>query len=495
MQHTYKAFTEHAQKIADIHASMSLMHWDQEVYMPEGSASFRSRQLSTLSGIAHELFTDSAFGECLKSLAEAKDLDHKQSRNIKITLKEYIKATKFKKAFVMEKSRLISEAYQSWIKARKANDFSIYVPALDALIKKVREEADILGYEEHTYDALLDLYEPGLKVNQLEIIFESFKQKTKPLLDYVLNAPAPDDRFLNAAYPKDTQWDLGIEVLKQMGYDFKHGRQDVSPHPFTTSFSAQDVRVTTRLDEHDLMNMLMSCIHEGGHALYEQGLDPEEYGLPSGGAISLGIHESQSRLWENHVGRSLEFWEYLLPKYQKAFPKALAKVSTQDFYRAVNKVQNSPIRTEADELTYHFHVMIRYEIEKLIIEGNLKTEDIKEVWNEKYKLYLQMEDLDDNHGVLQDVHWAHGSFGYFPTYSIGSFYAAQFHANLEKEFPDSYSNYKKGDFSDTLKYLRSNIHQWGRQYEADELCIKITGESLNVDYFVDYANKKYRDIY
>lgn len=495
MEHSYQAYTDHTQKIADLQAAMSLMHWDQEVYMPEGGASFRSRQLSTLSGMVHELFTDKAFGECLKTLAEAKELNHKQTRNIQITWKDYIKATKFKKTFVMEKSRLVSEAYQAWIKARKANDFKLYIPALDALIKKVREEAEILGYEAHPYDALLDLYEPGLTANQLDELFESFKLKTKALLHHILAASSPSDQFLKVHFAKDTQWNLGIEVLKQMGYDFNHGRQDISPHPFTTSFSSQDVRVTTRLDENDLMNMLMSCIHEGGHALYEQGLDPGEYGLPSGGPISLGIHESQSRLWENHVGRSLEFWEYLLPKYQKAFPKALKSISTKDFYRAVNKVQNSPIRTEADELTYHFHVMIRYEIEKLIIEGNLKTSEIKDFWNEKYKFYLHLEDLDDNHGVLQDVHWAHGSFGYFPTYSIGSFYAAQFHAQLEKEFPDTHLSYQKGDFSNTLNWLRTTIHKLGRQYEADELCIKVTGESLNVDFFVKYVNTKYRDIY
>lgn len=495
MKNTYQSYVEHAQKISDIHGAMALMHWDQEVYMPEGSAAFRSRQLSTLSGMAHELFTDKAFGECLHTLADAKELNEKQQRNIKITLKEFDRATKFDTSFVMEKSRLISEAYQSWIKARKENNFTVYMPALDALINKVREETEILGYEEHPYDALLDLYEPGLKVIQLEELFSSFKTKSKDLLEQILISSAPDDQFLKAYFPKGKQWDLGIEVLKKMGYDFAHGRQDISPHPFTTSFSVKDVRVTTRLDEHDLMNMLMSCIHEGGHALYEQGFDPAEYGLPSGGAISLGIHESQSRLWENHVGRSLEFWEYLFPIYKETFPDQLADISTYDFYKAVNKVQNSPIRTEADELTYHFHVMIRYEIEKMIIEGNLKTAEIKDVWNDKYKMYLHMTGLDDNRGVLQDVHWAHGSFGYFPTYSVGSFYAAQFHGQMEKDIPDLRFGYKNGDFSPGLEWLRSKIHRWGRQLEAEELCIKVTGEPLNVDHFISYAKAKYANIY
>lgn len=296
-------------------------------------------------------------------------------------------------------------------------------------------------------------------------------------------------------YNKDKQWQYGLAVLKQMGYDFDAGRQDISSHPFTVNFNAQDVRVTTRIDENNFSDMLWSCIHEGGHALYEQGLLPENYGLPAGEAISLGIHESQSRLWENNVGRSLTYWKVHYPKLQTIFPENLKNVSVGAFYKAMNQVKPSLIRTNADELTYHTHIMIRFEIEKLLIEGTLKVKDLPEYWNTKYKEYLGVNVTDDAHGVLQDIHWSHGGFGYFPTYSLGSFYAAQFYTQATKDIPTLETEIEKGNTLPLLNWLRSKVHKHGKYYTAEELCINITGEKLNFNHFMNYANKKYAGIY
>jgi carboxypeptidase Taq len=296
-------------------------------------------------------------------------------------------------------------------------------------------------------------------------------------------------------YDKSLQWDFGIELLRKMGYDFAAGRQDISTHPFTTSFSGSDVRVTTRINQNDLNEMIWSTIHEGGHALYEQGLPDSEYGLPSGEAISLGIHESQSRLWENNVGRSLPFWKANFEELKSYFPENLAEVSATEFYKAMNIVKPSLVRTAADELTYHFHILIRFEIEKQLMEKALSVNDLPTLWNKKYKEYLDLDVPDDASGILQDIHWSHGSFGYFPTYSVGSFYAAQFFAKAKKDIPELNENIGEPEMKKLLVWLRDNIHIHGRTYNSDEVCVRVTGESLNFNYFMDYARGKYKDIY
>lgn len=280
-----------------------------------------------------------------------------------------------------------------------------------------------------------------------------------------------------------------------MGFDFEAGRQDYSEHPFTTSFAPTDVRITTRVDEGNFASMLWSCIHEGGHGLYEQGLPEDQYGLPLGAATSLGIHESQSRLWENNVGRSVGFWSFFYPRLQKRFPEPLRNVTAQDFINAANKVEPSLIRTEADEVTYHFHVLIRYEIEKELIAGQLSTSDLPARWNELYAYYLGVTPKDDKTGVLQDVHWSHGMFGYFPTYTLGSFYAAQFFQQVQQDIPDLDNKIAAGDLSPLLEWLRSSVHQYGRQYNSEELCNRITGQGLDPRFFIAYAKQKYGQVY
>jgi carboxypeptidase Taq len=482
-------------KLADIGHSIAVLSWDKEVNLPEEGAAIRGQQIATLSGISHELFTDAAFGEILEKLADDHTLDAKQAKNIKVTLKDYKQATKFTNEFVIRRSKLVSNAYHSWLKARAANDFKLYEEDLASLVELKREEAEIIGYEAHPYDALLDLYEPGSTVKELDLLFDDVKEQLVPFIKQIRESQQVDNTFLHQFYDKDKQWDYGLELLKNMGYDFTKGRQDLAPHPFTITFSSQDVRVTTRVDENDFANMCWSCIHEGGHALYEQGLPIEDYGLPTGSAISLGIHESQSRLWENHVGRSLAYWKYHYPSLQAKFPDNLKEVSLEDFYKGINRVESNFIRTEADELHYHFHVLIRYELEKQLLTGDIEVNDLREAWNRSYKQYLDVEIPEDNKGVLQDVHWGHGSFGYFPTYSVGSFYAAQFFSKAVNDIENLDAKLSKGDSSDLLSWLREHIHQHGRLYEASELCERVTREKLNFRYFMEYASKKYKEIY
>jgi len=492
---TYNNYVEKVQKMADVGNSISLMSWDQETYMPKGGEALRSRQIATLAGILHEMKTADDYGDILQQLSNDKSLDFKQKRNIEESLKSYKKAKKFTTDFVVKRARTSSECFQAWVKARKANDFSIYQPYLEKMVALKREETEILGYDDHPYTALLDQFEPGMTTTEVDELFADVKKELKGFVQQIFNAQQVEDNWLYKKYDTKVQWDFGMDLLRDIGYDLHHGRQDVSAHPFTTGFGSHDIRVTTRLDENDFQEMCWGTLHEGGHALYEQGLPINEYGLPSGNAISLGIHESQSRLYENNLGRGIDFWRKHYPKLQQLFPDNLKDVSLEDFYKSFNMVKPSLIRTSADELTYHFHIMIRFEIEKALIEGSLEVADIPKVWNAKYKEYLNIDVPSDADGCLQDVHWSHGSFGYFPTYSIGSFYAAQFYQKACQSVAGLQQKIAEGSNSELLSWLRTNIHQYGMTYAANEICERATGERLNFKYFMDYAREKYAFIY
>lgn len=491
----YGTYKTKMQQIADIRNAIAVLGWDQETHLPEKGAAFRGQQITTLSTLSHELFTEDKLGELLHTLATRQDLDIIATKNVALSLEDYEKNKKYPASFVAELSTTTNECYHAWIKARKANDYKIFEPVLAKMVELKKQEAEILGYNGHPYNALLNEYEKGANTAMLDTIFADVKSALAPLLKNIESQPQVNKDFLHLHYERNTQWEFGIELLKAMGYDMNAGRQDISEHPFTTSFNPQDVRVTTRIDEKDFGNMTWSCIHEGGHALYEQGLPVSEYGLPCGEAASLGIHESQSRLWENNVGRSLPFWQHHYAALQARFPENLKNVSLEDFYKAINQVQPSLIRTEADELTYHFHVMIRYEIEKGLLDGTYATKDLNEIWNKYYREYLHVDVPNDNQGVLQDIHWSHGSFGYFPTYSLGSLYAAQFFTAAQQQIPGLIEQITKGDYKQLLTWLRDEIHHHGRYYTSNELCAKVTGEPLAFRYFLDYATKKYHHIY
>ncbi|GGB16253.1 carboxypeptidase M32 [Puia dinghuensis] len=483
------------QKIADVKFSAAVLQWDQETYLPPKGAEFRGRQLATLSEIAHEWFIDPQLGQLLEELHSRHDLQDDQQRNVALSLEDYNKQKKFTPAFIRQLSEASSRCFHSWLQARSANSFALFSADLEHMVQLKKEEAQLAGYKEHPYNALLDQYEKGATVALLDRVFTEVRQPLKDLLGRIAGGQSVDDRFLRQDYPKQKQWDFGMELIRRMGFDFDAGRQDISEHPFTTNFNSLDVRITTRIDEHDFNHMTWSCIHETGHALYEQGLSADYYGLPLGEFASLGIHESQSRLWENNVGRSYNWWQAIYPRLQRVFPTQLSDVSLQQFYRAINKVQPSLIRTEADEVSYHFHVMIRYELEKRLIEGSLAVADIPAWWNEHYAAWLGVTVPDDKRGCLQDVHWSHGSFGYFPTYSLGSFYAAQFFAAAENQLPGLHEAIGAGNTAPLLAWLRENIHRWGRRYTSEELCQKATGKTLEIRYFLDYLLDKYVNIY
>ncbi len=481
--------------IADVKFANAVLQWDQETYLPPKGAHFRGQQISTLSEISHRLFSEEELGNLLQELSGRNELSAAQKRNVERTNEDYRKNKKYTPEFVRKLSEQVNKAFHSWIEARKQNSFSVYESDLDALVQLKRQEAEMLGYEGHPYNALLDEFEKGATVELLDKTFNNLLPTLKDLLDKILKQPQVDDSFLKQDFPKQQQWNWGMELIKNLNFDFGAGRQDISEHPFSVSFNRNDVRITTRIDENDFGNMTWSCIHETGHALYEQGLPEDEYGLPLGEACSYSIHESQSRLWENNVGRSKNFWQHYFPVLQKHFPEQFGNISLEQFYKGINKVQPSLIRTEADELTYHFHVSIRYELEKNLLDQTISIRDIPAFWNEHYKKFLNVDVPDDKKGCLQDVHWSHGSFGYFPTYSLGSFYAAQFYASAKSQLKDLDEEIKQGNTSSLLNWLRQNIHSKGRFYTSEELCKEITGKELDVNYFVNYLLQKYVSIY
>ena len=487
----YEQYRDKIQRIADVRYAAAVLQWDQETYLPAKGNDARARQLATLNELTHQLFSDEGFGKLLNNLNALGTLDEKQKRNVTLTLEDYNKQKKYSGEFVRLMSETVSRCFYSWIEARKQNDFKVFEPALAALIELKKQESDLLGYADHPYDAHLKEYEKSTSVQQLDALFQSLQTPLKNLIAE-FSGKHTDAAFLKRHYPADQQWKWAMYLVKELGFDLEAGRQDLSEHPFTTNFSARDVRITTRIDEQDLANMTWSCIHEVGHALYEQGLPDEDYGLPSGEYASLSIHESQSRLWENCIGRGIEFWTFYFPVLQTYFPEQLGDVNLSQFLGAINKVQPSLIRTEADALSYHFHVFIRYLIEKEIIGGDLKTADIPSRWNQLYQDFLDIRVPDDKRGCLQDVHWSHGSFGYFPTYSLGSLYAAQFWSKMQQDEPGIGNQIAGGRLQPVHSWLASNVYQHGRIYTSGALCERITGEMLNPQYFVDYIRQTYK---
>jgi carboxypeptidase Taq len=491
----YQKYRTAMERVADIRFATSVLQWDQETYLPPKGAAARGRQISTLTEMAHLAFTDENLGGLLQELLSKDDLTGNERRNVEYTWEDYSKQQKYTPQLVRQLSDASNAAFHAWIEARKANSFATYLPDLDRMVQLKKQEADVLGYEHHPYNALLNEYEKGATVTLLDRTFDGLLPLLKDLLDRILAQPQVDDHFLKQHFPAEKQWEWGMWLVGQLGYDLEAGRQDRSEHPFSISFGADDVRITTRIDEQDFSNMTWSTIHEVGHALYEQGLPRSAYGLPGGEACSYSIHESQSRLWENNVGRSRAFCHHFFPHIQKYFPGQLQSVNEEQFFKAINKVYPSLVRTEADEITYHFHVYIRYMLEKKLLEGNLATADIPEFWNAHYQKLLGVTVPDDRQGCLQDVHWSHGSFGYFPTYSLGSLYAAQFYAVACKALPKLEAQIQAGQVQGLLQWLRRNVHEKGRLQTSEELCTALSGEGLNTAHFMRYVLDKYGTIY
>lgn len=491
----YQQYRERMERVADVRFATAVLQWDQETYLPAKGAAARGRQISTLTEMAHRMFTDASLGRLLQELLSKEDLAGEERLNVAHTWEDYSKQLKYTPELVRQLSDASNAAFHAWMEARKANSFATYLPKLDPLVQLKKREAGVLGFEGHPYNALLNEYEKGATVTLLDKTFDSLLPQLQQVLNRILAQPQVDDHFLKQHFPAEKQWEWGLWLVAQLGYDLEAGRQDRSEHPFSISFNADDVRITTRIDEQDFANMTWSTIHEVGHALYEQGLPRSAYGLPGGEACSYSIHESQSRLWENNVGRSSAFCRCFLPHIKKYFPDQFHSVTDIQFFKAINKVQPSLIRTEADEITYHFHVYIRYMLEKKLIEGSLATADIPNFWNEHYQKLLGITVPDDRNGCLQDVHWSHGSFGYFPTYSLGSLYAAQFYKTASTALPGLEEQVQAGQVRSLLQWLRRNIHEKGRLQTSEELCAEVSGEGLNTAYFMRYVLDKYGTIY
>jgi len=498
MSDPVEALRAHLAPIDDLESAAAVLAWDQETFMPDGGAEARARQLSTLQSTAHERFVSEKTGALLDRAAEATDgadpLDD-DAGLVRVTRRDYERARRVPSSLVAELSEATSRAKQAWKQARTEDDFSIFAPHLETLVDLSVEKAEAIGYDDTPYDALLQEFEPGLTTAEVADTFDALRADLVPLVDAIADSPQLDDDLLRRSYPQPKQKQFGEQVLADLGYDFDRGRQDVSAHPFTTAFAVDDVRITTRYDEAYLPSALFSMIHEGGHALYEQGVDPALDRTPLGEGASLGIHESQARLWENHVGRSRPFWRHYFPKLQDAFPEALSDTDLDTFYRTVNRVEPSLIRVEADEVTYNLHVMLRFELERGLIEGTVAVNDLPTLWNEAMDDTLGVVPDTDADGVLQDVHWSMGSFGYFPTYTLGTLAAAQLMNAIEDDVPDLDDRVANGHFDALLDWLRTHVHRHGRKLEGPELLERATGTDLSAEPWLHYAEDKFGALY
>lgn len=496
---TYDRLSDEMRRIAVLASAGSVLGWEERTYMPRGGARLRSEQLGLISGMVHERFTTPRIGEMLAEL-ESSELaagDTIEAANIRELRRIYDKQTRLPKSLVEEKTRVTTLAQGEWARARKESDFKAFLPWLEKVLKLVREQAEAYGYDGEPYDALLDDYEPGAKVSEVEQVLADLRNELVSLLDKIQGAPRrPDKSIVEREYPVDRQQVFGEMVAAAIGFDFNQGRLDVTTHPFCSGFGPGDTRITTRYNPRRLNDALFGTMHETGHALYEMGLPKEEFfGLPVAEECSLGIHESQSRMWENQVGRSREFWVYFFPQAQRIFRDALGGVSLDDFYGAVNYVEPSYIRVEADEATYNLHILLRFELERALLTGDLKPADVPGEWNSRFKSYFGLDVPDDAMGCLQDVHWSAGLIGYFPTYSLGNLYAAQFFAKARADMPDLMTQFTRGDFAGLLNWLREHIHRHGRRYHALELCRRVTGEPLSHRPLMEYMTDKFAEIY
>jgi carboxypeptidase Taq len=492
----YDKLIEKVKEINYLNQVNSLLRWDQETYIPKGSVPDRAEQISIMSGIVHDRQTSKELGKLLDELRKDKDLDDDQAIIVREVTRDHHRATALPPDLVKELSKTESLSMEAWAKARKEKDFKQFKPWLEKMIGLKMQVAEHIGYEDQPYDALLDEYEPTMKVKDVEAILTRFRKKLVPLVAKIIAASKEagcDDSLCKQHFDTDKQRELFTAIIKDLGYSFDTGRLDVTTHPFTIGL-ARDIRITTRYKDDDIRPALFACIHEAGHGIYEQGHLEKWYHTPLGQSESLGIHESQSRLYENIVGRSRNFWKHYLPKLKKTFPQ-IKEVKLDDWHRSINTVQPSFIRVEADEVTYNLHILVRFELEKDIIDGKVKVDEIPDLWNEKMEKYVGVVPTDDALGCLQDIHWSFGLFGYFATYTLGNLLAAQLWDKIRKDIPTVEEQISKGKFGDLLGWLRENVHQNGRRYRYLELTEKATGASLNEDLFLDYLKDKFGPLF
>ena len=485
-------------EVADLVGAQAVLSWDQQTFMPAGGSESRGEQLSTLARITHDKFTSPRIGELLDGLrrtASLQDPNSDDARLVKVTSREYAKQTKISTEWVAEYAQATALAQDAWVAARTESNFAKFQPHLQKVVDLKQKYAEFFAPYDHVYDPLLDDYEPGLKTKEVKAIFSRLREEQVKLIKEISQKPQVDDSFIMKDYGELKQWDFGVDVITRFGFDWQNGRQDKAAHPFTTTFGYGDIRITTRFLNNNGVSSLFSSMHEAGHGMYEQGISEKlRRSLLFTGA-SMAIHESQSRMFENLVGRSLEFWTFFYPRYQALMADHLADVPLEKFYKGINKVEPSLVRVEADEATYNLHIMLRLELEIELIEGKLAVKDLPDAWNTKMKDYLGITPPNDAKGVLQDIHWSSGYIGYFPTYALGNLVSAQLWEKILEDIPALPSNIRSGDFSQLLAWLREKVHRHGAKYDPQEMVQKITGSKITPEPYLRYLKKKYTDIY
>ncbi|NMO20268.1 carboxypeptidase M32 [Pyxidicoccus fallax] len=483
------------QELRDLQGLIGLATWDQETYLPAKAGPARAHQLSTLQGLHHERLVDPRLGEAL-ARAASQDLTGDARAMVRVLSREREREVRVPSDLVKALAEAQSKALHAWREARKERRFALFQPALQRLLELRREQADAYGHGGERYDALLEGHEPGMRVERLTPVLSALREHLIPMVGKLVGARRPVARLFDGRrYDKDAQWAFTLRLLQDIGFDLEAGRQDVSIHPFTGGTHPLDVRLTTHVDETSPLSAIFSTIHEAGHGLYEQGFSPAHYRTPLASAPSMGLHESQSRLWENIVGRSRPFWEHYFPALRAAFPEALAAVDLDDFHLAVNEVSPSLIRIESDEVTYNLHIALRYELELLLVRDELPLADLPAAWNARMEKYLGVTPPDDTRGVLQDIHWAWGELGYFPTYSLGNLYAASLYRAAERALPDLAGHLRRGELLPLRDWLRTHIHSQGFRLPAEELVRGVTGHGLTDTDFLAYLKSKYGALY
>ena len=481
--------------IGDLHSAASVLAWDRQTYMPEGGVRGRAEQLATLARVAHEMLVSPETGRLLEGAGE-REPGSDEAAFLRLARRQHDRAVRLPARLVVETSRVTALAEQAWISARETSDWSLFAPYLERVLDSKKEEAGYLD-DEHPYDAMLDRYDPGATTKRLRVMFDELKAGIVPLVRDV-SARLDVDRAapLEGSFDEKNQEKFGREIISRFGYDWSRGRQDRAVHPFCVNFGGpDDVRMTTRFDPGRLSVGLFATCHEAGHALYEQGVNPYYSRTPLAGGISMGVHESQSRLWENLVARSRPFWFYFQDRLGAAFPDVLGDVDLQTIYRAVNSVRPSEIRTEADELTYDLHVLLRFELELALFEDDLAVADLPEAWNAKMEEYLGIVPENDARGVLQDTHWAIGYFGYFPSYAVGNVLSVQLFEAAIDDRPEIMPQMERGEFGALLGWLRENVHRHGKKYEPDDLISNVTGQLPNTAPYLGYLERKFGELY
>ncbi len=487
------------QEVSAINSAAAVLNWDMSTYMPEGGAPARGRSMAVLQTIAHEKFTDKAIGNLLDDLqayGESLPYDDDDAALLRVTRRDYERAVRVPSAELGAFIEHSTHLYNLWTQARPENDFEKVREPLEKTLDFSRAYANYFPGYDHIADPLIDMSDYGMKAASVRAVFAELREKLVPIVKAITTQEPADDSAIRQFFPEQKQWDYGLKIAGDYGYDFKRGRQDKTHHPFMTSFSIGDVRITTRFREDDLGDGLFSTLHETGHALYEQGINPAYEGLPLADGTSAGVHESQSRMWENIVGRSRGFWEHYYPSLQAQFPEQLGNVSLDSFYRAINKVTPSLIRTDADEVTYNLHVMIRFDLELQLLEGTLNVRDLPEAWDARYESDLGIRAPEIKNGVLQDVHWFGGFIGgSFQGYTLGNLLSAQFYQAALKAHPEIPSQIAQGQFGTLHTWLKTNIYQYGSKYTTNELLERIVGTELQTQPLIDYLREKYGALY